>query len=141
MYPVEYRASSLQNTVEALWVGLFGGVVYYGIEVLWKGTSHWSMAMCGAICFWFLYRLNRLYTHLPLPLRALVGALFITGVELVAGCILNVGLGWELWSYHHLPLNFLGQICLPFSVLWFLLCFPCALLSYLIRRVVFLADA
>ncbi|MBQ2734431.1 MAG: hypothetical protein IJF33_01225 [Clostridia bacterium] len=140
MYPVEFRTVSFQKVTEAVFVCLFGGVIYYGIEVIWKGTSHWSMALCGALCFWFLYRMNRLHFRLPLPLRALAGTLFITAVELIAGCILNVGLGWDIWNYSELPLNFLGQICLPFSVLWFLLCFPCAFISYLIRRVVFLAD-
>lgn len=140
MYPVEFRTASFQKMIEALFVCLFGGVGYYGIEVLFRGTSHWSMALCGAICFWFLYRMNRLHYRIPLPLRAVAGALFITAVELVAGCILNVGLGWEIWNYSELPMNFLGQICLPFSIIWFFLSFVGAFPSYLIRRIVFLAD-
>ena len=98
------------------------------------------MALCGAIGFSYLYRINRRYLRLPLPLRALMGALFITAMELTAGCIFNLGLGWNIWDYSTLPLHFLGQICLPYSIFWFLLGFPGALLSYWIRRVVFFAD-
>lgn len=140
MYPIEFRMASLQKTVEGIFVALFGGVLYYGLEVAFRGFSHWSMGVCGAICFLFLYRMNRLYFRIPLPLRALTGAAFITSVELIAGCILNLGMGMNIWDYSALPYHFLGQICLPFSILWFLLSFPCALLSYLIRRIVFLAD-
>ena len=33
-------------------------------------------------------------------------------------------LGWNVWDYSSMPLNLYGQICLPFSGLWFLLCIP-----------------
>lgn len=29
--------------------------------------------------------------------------------------------GWNVWDYNNMPLNLLGQICLPFTVLWFFL--------------------
>ena len=129
-----------QKHAEALFVLLFGGVTYYGIETLGRGWSHWSMAICGAICFFFLYRLNERYPRVSLPFRALAGAIFITVTELLAGCLLNLGMGLEIWDYSGLPYQFLGQICLPYSILWFLLCFPSALICRLIRRVVFLRN-
>lgn len=130
-----------QKPVEALFVLLFGGVAYYGIETLLRGWSHWSMAICGAICFYALYRMNERYRRIPLPLRAITGALLITAVELLAGCLLNIGMGLAVWDYSELPYQFLGQICLPYSVLWFLVCFPAAWLCLLIRRFVFLRHA
>ena len=136
----QFRNAPLQRLVEAPLVLLCGGVLYYGLELLWRGRSHWSMALCGALCFWFLYCMNRAYSRVPLPLRALTGAAVITVVELFAGCLLNIGLGLGVWDYSEMPLNFLGQICLPYSVVWFLLCFPVSGLSYLIRRGIFLAD-
>ena len=141
MLPVENQVEALQKMTESFFICLFGGVSYYGLEMLWQGTSHWSMALCGAIGFFHLYRINRRYLRSPLPLRALMGACFITAMELTIGCILNLGLGWNIWDYSALPLHFLGQICLPYSILWFLLCFPVAALSRWIRRVVFLSDA
>lgn len=131
----------LQRAVEAPLVWLLGGVVYYSLEVCWRGYSHWSMALCGAFCFWQLWRIESDRARLPLPLRALLGAGVITLVELLLGCLLNIGLGMHIWSYADLPLNFLGQICLPYSVLWFLLYLPVSLVIRLVRRAVFPTDA
>ena len=40
----------------------------------------------------------------------------ITAVELAAGLLVNRG--YHVWDYRQMPLNFLGQICLPYSLLW-----------------------
>lgn len=135
-----FRTNTAQKMIEAPLVLLCGGVLYYLTELAWRGRSHWSMAICGALCFWMLYRMNRLYPRVSLPLRALAGAFLITVVELFAGCLFNLGLGLAVWDYSDLPLNFLGQICLPFTFVWFLMGFPISGLSRLIRRRVFLAD-
>jgi uncharacterized membrane protein len=37
-------------------------------------------------------------------------------VELAAGMLVNRG--YDVWDYRHMPLNFMGQICMPFSLLW-----------------------
>ena len=140
MYPIDQQVYTLQKITEASFVFLVGGVCYYGMEVIWRGYSHWSMAICGALGFWLLYRLHRRHLRVPLPLRALIGALLITAMELTVGSIVNLGMGWNLWDYSSLPFHFLGQICLPYSIVWFLLGFPCALVSYWIRRFVFLCD-
>lgn len=134
------HSNSLQRAVEAPLVCLFGGVAYCILELCWRGYSHWSMALCGAFCFWKLWRIECEKKSIPLPLRALMGAGIITVTELFAGCLLNLGLGLEIWNYADVPLNFLGQVCLPYSILWFLLCFPVSLLIALIRRTVFPTD-
>ncbi len=133
----EKDARDVQDLVEGLFVFLCGGVLYYGIEVLWRGYSHPLMAVCGSICFLLLYRLNKHCLSLPFLFRVLMGALIITGVELIAGCILNLYLGLNIWDYSALPYQLWGQICLPYSLLWFLLCIPAAWLCKFIRRVVF----
>ena len=138
---IPHTYNPYQKPVEALFVLLFGGVTYYGIETLSRGWSHWSMAICGAVCFFFLYRLNERYQRVSLPLRALAGALFITATELLVGCLLNLGMGLAIWDYSDMPYQFWGQICLPYSIFWFLLCFPAALVCRVIRRVVFLRNA
>ena len=131
------QESRLQNAIEIFVALLFGGVGYYGLEILFRGHSHPSMALCGAVCFFFIDRLNAAYPRLLLPLKALFSCFFITAVELLAGCILNLWCGLEIWNYNELPLNFWGQICLPFCVVWFLLCFPVCLLNRLMRYALF----
>ena len=140
MKPILYVHNPLQKWVEGSFVLLCGGVAYYGLELLMRGYSHWSMALCGAICFYFIYRVNAMYPHTLLPVRALYGALFITTVELIAGCWVNLRLGLNVWDYSNLPFHFMGQICLLYSLIWFLLCFPLSPLCRLIRRRVFLSD-
>ena len=90
----------------------FGGSTYVGLEVLFRGRSHGSMFLAGGSCFLLLGRLGKL----PLPLRSMAGAGVITAVELVTGLVFNRD--YRVWDYRELPLNFRGQVCLPFSLLW-----------------------
>ena len=55
--------------------------------------------------------------------KCLLGAAIITAVEFVFGIIFNLYLNMNVWDYKGVPLNILGQICLPYSILWFCLCF------------------
>ena len=135
-----YCYNPLQKWVEAFFVLLCGGVCYYALEIAIRGYSHPSMALCGAICFYFIYRINVFYPRALLPLRALYGAIFITTVELITGYIVNLRMGLNVWDYSDLPFHFMGQICLSYSLIWFLLCFPLCGISRLIRRRVFLSD-
>ena len=99
-----------------------GGGTYALLEVLWRGYTHWTMAVLGGALF---LSLGLLDTHmpaaLPLPLRCCLGGGLITASELAAGCVLNLGLGLSIWDYSALPFQLLGQICLPYSLLWVLL--------------------
>lgn len=63
-----------------------------------------------------LGRLHQTKPRLPLPLRGCMGAGVVTSVELLAGLLANRS--YTVWDYRHLPMNFHGQICLPFSLLW-----------------------
>ena len=100
-------------------LALVGGCAYYGIEILWRGYSHWTMAVVGAICFLIIGGINEFFPWtMPIWAQGLIGAAAVTLIEFVSGCILNLWLGLGIWDYSSLPLNLLGQICLPFSLLW-----------------------
>ena len=133
--------ATLQALAEGFFLLLFGGVTYYGIEVLFRGYSHWSMGLLGAIGFLGIFSINRRFRPLPTVAKALIGACMITALELLAGCILNLWLGLRIWDYSKMPLQLFGQICLPFSLVWFLLCFPAVFLCRIIEKRVFLEDA
>ena len=94
-----------------------GGSVYVLLELLWRGRSHWTMFVLGGVCFWLIVRLNRSRT-MPLALQACLGAMVVTGLELLTGLLVNRVLDWGVWDYSSLPMNFQGQICLYFFVLW-----------------------
>lgn len=127
----------LQKAVENLYLFFAGGVLYFGLEVLARGWSHISMALCGGLALVFIFRFRERFPHLSLPGRAFFGSLFITLIELVSGCIVNLWLGLHIWDYSAMPYQLLGQICLPFSVLWFFLSIAADLFCGAIRRFVF----
>ena len=96
-----------------------GGALYALIEVLWRGHTHWTMSVLGGALFVVLGLANEVLPwEVPLALQAVLGGLVVTLVELVAGLVLNVWLGLEVWDYSHLPFHLWGQICLEYTLLW-----------------------
>ena len=93
-----------------------GGMAYTGMELLWRGWSHSSMFAAGGTCFLLIGHLGELEKPLPLAWRSLAGAGIVTTVELAAGLLVNRN--YQVWNYSAMPGNFLGQICLPFTLLW-----------------------
>lgn len=93
-----------------------GGMAYTGMELLWRGWSHGSMFAAGGLCFLLIGHLGELERPLPVIWRMVLGSGIITMVELAAGLLVNRTYG--VWDYSAMPGNFLGQICLPFSLLW-----------------------
>ena len=93
-----------------------GGGGYVGLELLFRGRSHGSMFLAGGSCFVILGKMGRSLRSLDLPVRGMACAGIITAVELVVGSVFNRD--FRVWDYRDLPMNFMGQICLPFSLLW-----------------------
>ena len=109
----------LKQYHKELILGLIGGLIYIGIEFLWRGYSHWTMFILGGACFVFLGRINEvIHWEMPLWKQALIGVVIITILEFVTGCIVNLLLGWNVWDYSNVPFNIMGQICVPYILLW-----------------------
>lgn len=122
---------AIKKIFEYLFLFLFGGSAYYLIETTWRGYSHWTMFILGGLCFLAIGPLNEcLRWDSPIEFQATCGAAIITFLELIVGIVVNLILEWNIWDYSDMPFNFLGQICLPFTLIWFVL-------SYLI---IFLDD-
>ena len=51
-----------------------------------------------------------------IPARVVLGAGVITAVELLTGLVFNKD--HSIWDYRQMPLQFMGQICLPYTALW-----------------------
>lgn len=111
-----------------------GGLLYYLIEILWRGYSHISMFILGGICFVLIGLINEFYDwNMPLWKQMLIASLVVTVAEFVAGAILNIWLGLDIWDYSNLRFNLLGQISLQYSVLWFFLSLPAIVLDDWLR--------
>ena len=99
---------------------LIGGCIYYAIEILWRGYSHWTMFLLGGFCFLCIGLINEFFTwEIKIWKQAIYGTALITVLEFFSGCIINIWLGWNVWDYSNVPFNVLGQICLPYIILWF----------------------
>lgn len=99
-----------------------GGGVYILIEILYRGHSHWTMFILGALSFVLVGLLNEFFSwKTPIELQMLIGGGTITLLELIMGLIVNIKLHWNIWDYSDVPMNFMGQICLSFSIMWILM--------------------
>ena len=101
---------------------VFGGLMYMGVEILFRGYTHFSMFFVGGLCFVLVGGINeKLPWNMAFVSQMMIASLLVTAVEFIAGVILNLLLGLGVWDYSSLPYNFLGQISLIFSVGWFFL--------------------
>ena len=101
-----------------------GGAVYCGIEMLWRGYTHWTMLIVGGICFVFCGGINEVFDwDMPIWKQMLICSCGITIIEFISGFFINIIFKLNVWDYSNLPFNVLGQICLLFSILWFGLSF------------------
>ena len=97
-----------------------GGLMYMMVEILFRKHTHWTMFIVGGICFYMVGLINEIISwEMPLWKQCLIGAIIITGVEFISGCIINIILKWNVWDYSEMPFNVMGQICLPFSLGWY----------------------
>lgn len=93
-----------------------GGTAYMILEFVWRGRSHGSMFLLGGLCFLLVGGGAAKYRQIPLPLRPILGAAVITGLELAMGLLVNRD--HSVWDYRDQLFQFRGQICLAFSLLW-----------------------
>ena len=122
-------------------LALCGGCVYFLIEMVWRGHIHWTMAVLGGVCFVLIGDINEFIPwNMPLILQGAIGSGIVTVLELVSGIILNLWLGLGIWDYSNMPFNLLGQICLPFTLLWVALSIVAVVLDDWLRYWLFGED-
>ena len=94
------------------------------------------MFVVGGLCFILIGVINEL-TTLSITTQMLLSAGIVTMLEYTSGCILNLGLGLNVWDYSNIPYNLNGQICLLFSILWIFVSLFAIVVDDLIRHIVF----
>lgn len=103
---------------------IIGGAAYCGVEMLWRGYTHWTMFLVGGICFVFCGSINEFFDwDMLIWKQMLICTAGITVIEFLSGVIINIVFKLNVWDYSNLPFNILGQVCLLFAVLWFGLSF------------------
>ncbi len=125
-----------------IWLTAFmsiGGLCYGGLEIISRGFTHISMGLLGGLCFVFIGCLGRLRRsgRLTLMQQLTLSTMFITTSELLCGLVTNLYMGLNVWDYSDVPLNYMGQICLPFVFLWFGISYLGALADEWVLRHIF----
>ncbi len=124
----------MQRIYTGFTVFLTGALAYSIAEILFRGYTHWTMSLTGGIIFLILFGIHLNLRNMSFFRKCLLGAGVITAFEFTVGIIVNIMLHWNVWDYSDVPLNLLGQICLPFTVLWFFICFPAYFLCFTLRK-------
>lgn len=105
-------------------------------ELLWRGRTHWTMFIIGGVCFLLVGLINEVFTwDTPLIRQMALSTVLITLVELLAGLLINCN--YAIWDYRQMPLNIMGQICLPYTILWFFLSLPAIVVDDYLRYWIF----
>ena len=133
-----YMADMLQKLYKVSFLFVIGGSLYYTIEFLFRGRSHWTMFCVGGFIFLYAGHENdKLPSNCPLwklVLRIWAVTLII---EFLTGWVVNLRLGWQVWDYSKMPVNLMGQICLPFALLFLPLCTAAVYLNGYMRHWLF----
>ncbi len=98
-------------------IGVIGGFGYCAIEMVYRGRTHYSMFFAGAIILVTFYFIAKNF-DLPFWIKCIIGMALITVIEFIFGIVFNICLKEGVWDYSGTPFNIMGQICLPFSVIW-----------------------
>lgn len=115
---------AILRIIQLLIIFILCGTIYSIMEILFKGSergTHWSMfILSGLAGVVFIDGLNNVFSYeMDLILQATICSIMITIWEYFTGNIFN--LDYQIWDYRNIPFNFDGQICLPFTILWFIL--------------------
>lgn len=100
-----------------------GAIGYCLIEILWRGRTHWSMALAGGASFLGLSKISAAMKKSNLFKKAIAGCALITAIEYIFGVIFNIILKRKVWDYSKMPLNISGQVCALYSFFWLILSF------------------
>ena len=109
-----------------LWFSM--GCVYYLIEIVYRSViagqitfPHPSMIIVGGLCGISVGAINQLERFYDMRIRtqAVIGAVLTLVIEFIAGCVLNLWMGLNIWDYSGQPFNIMGQVCVLFGVIWY----------------------
>lgn len=131
----------MKKIFEYIILFIYGGVIYYFLELIYRGYSHYYMILVGGLCFICIGLLNESYKYkMSLIKQMVLSSLIVTAIEFFAGVILNIWLKLNIWDYDNLKFNLFGQISLQTSVLWFFLALPAIYLDDYLRYWMFKGE-
>lgn len=98
--------------------------MYITIEIIYRlimqrTPTHWTMFVLGGLAFVIIGSINEVIEwDLLFWWQVAIGTSVSVALEFVFGCVLNIWMQLNIWDYSDMPLNILGQVCVPFAVIW-----------------------
>lgn len=108
----------MQSFRRALSVFAVGGMLYCASELLYRRRTHPSMFAAGGLALLTADRVRRVRCRGGAVVRVSLCTGAFTFIELCIGLLINRRGRTRVWDYSRMPLNYKGQICLPFTLLW-----------------------
>ena len=117
----------LNKILKILAIWFLMGMVYFVIEGIWRipkgGYANISMLAVGGLCGLLIGSINQIpkFYNMSVWRQSVIGTGIVLIIEYIAGYILNIKMGLDIWDYSDMVFNVNGQICLEFALIWFLL--------------------
>jgi uncharacterized membrane protein len=118
---------------ELLIVFFTGAIVYGFIETVFRGYTHWTMLLTGGACLMLFYVINFTLKSNSMIIRCFISMMIITIFEFIVGYFVNIVFKLNVWDYSRQKFNFMGQICLLYSAIWFIFGIPMTFVSNFIK--------
>ena len=124
----------LKRLVKYIILFLVFGLIYFGIECIWKGhLTHWSMFVLAGMVGILIGGINECIPwEMPFWQQCGIGMIIATIGEGVTGLIVNKWLHLNVWHYNILPF-FWNQCSVPFCIAWYVLAGLCIVLDDVMR--------
>lgn len=110
----------VENVFRAITFDIHNYAIQVPYWTLMTTSSLW-MVFVGGLALVLIGILNQngwVNTHLNIFTQSVCSGVIITVIEFISGLILNVWLRLDIWDYSNVPLNLMGQVCLPFFFIW-----------------------
>jgi uncharacterized membrane protein len=109
----------LKNLIRFIIVGTFSGLVYMGIEVLYRNYTHWTMMICSGLAVSIIGLFDEdKRKSLKIYQQCFIGMVIATLCELITG-LTTRHFGLTIWDYSNEWMNYKSIICPLFSLVWF----------------------
>ena len=113
-YGIVFYGHATLEVMRMIGAFVVGAIGYPLLELIYRKRTHYSMAVAGGIGLCLM----KAAASMPcmMIIKVTLCGLGITIIELLCGMIWNRQ--YQVWDYRKIRLNYKGQVCLPYTLLW-----------------------